>query len=128
MKTLHSIIARWTLKDERKLGKSAEPESNESKVDEDKGYCSNKGTNLLSRTWSREEREKQTRNKDRYDNRRCNSNERKNNVNSSNSEDGEDNVSGGGSRERLDKRQQGQKGNKSDSPGKVTRGVRVCVC
>ncbi len=42
-------------------------------------------------------------------------------MNSSNSEDGEDNVSGGGSRERLDKRQQGWKGNKSDSPGKVTR-------
>ncbi len=34
-------------------------------------------------------------------------------MNCSNSEDGEDNVSGGGSRERLDKRQQGWKGNKS---------------
>ena len=43
-------------------------------------------------------------------------------MNSSNSEDGEDNVSGGGSRERLDKRQQGWKGNKSDSLGKVTSG------
>ncbi len=37
---------------------------------------------------------------------------------------GEDNVSGGGSRERLDKRQQGRKDNKSDSPGKVTRGSK----
>ncbi len=45
-------------------------------------------------------------------------------MNSSNSEDGEDNVSGGGSRERLDKRQQGWKGNESDSPGKVTRGSK----
>jgi hypothetical protein len=108
MKTLHSIIARWTLKNKRKLGKSAEPESNESEVEEDKGYCLDKGTKLLSSMWSREEREKQTRNKDRYDNRQCNSNERKNNVNSSNSEDGEDNFSGGGSRERLDKRQQGE--------------------
>ncbi len=69
MKTLHSLIARWTSKDKRKLGKSAKPESNESKVEEDKGYCLDKGTNLLSRTWLREEREKQTRNKDRYDNR-----------------------------------------------------------
>jgi hypothetical protein len=41
-----------------------------------------------------------------------------------NSEDGEDNVSGGSSRERLDKRQQGRKGNNSDSPGKVTRGSK----
>jgi hypothetical protein len=124
MKTLHSVIARWTSKDKHKLGKSAELGSNESKVEEDEGYCLDKDTNLLSRTWLREEREKQTRNKDRYDNRQCNSNERKNNVNSSDSEDCEDNVSGGSSRERLDKRQQGQKGNKSDSPGKVTRGCK----
>ncbi len=69
MKTLHSVIARWTSKDEHKLGKSAEPESNESKDKKDKGYCLDKGKNLLSRTWSREEREKQKRNKDRNDNR-----------------------------------------------------------
>ncbi len=69
MKTVHSVIARWKSKNKRKLGKSAEPESNESKVEEDKGYCSDRGTNLLSRAWLREEREKQTRNKDRYDNR-----------------------------------------------------------
>ncbi len=121
MTTLHYIIARWTLKDERKSGKSAEPESNESEVEEDKGYCLDKGTNLLSRTWLREEREKQKRNKDRYGNRQCNSNKRNNSVNSSDSEDGEDNISGGGSRERLDKRQQGRKGNKSDSLGRGTR-------
>jgi hypothetical protein len=108
IKTLHSVIARWTLKDECKLGKSAELESNESEVEEDKGSCSDKGTNLLSRTWSREKR---ARNNDRYDNRWCNSKKRKNNMNSSNSEDGEDSVSGRGSRERLAKRQQGWKGN-----------------
>ncbi len=37
IKTLHSIIARWTLKDERKLVKSAELESNESKDKKTKG-------------------------------------------------------------------------------------------
>ncbi len=42
-------------------------------------------------------------------------------MNSNNSEDGEDNVSGSSSRERLAKTQQRRKGNKSDSPGKVTR-------
>ncbi len=46
-------------------------------------------------------------------------------MNSSNNEDGEDNVSGSSSRERLDKGQQGWKGNKSDSPGKVTRGSKM---
>ncbi len=69
MKTLHSVIARWTLKDERKLGKSAEPESDENKDKEDEGNCLDKGNNLLSRTWLREEKEKQKRNKDRNDNR-----------------------------------------------------------
>ncbi len=124
MKTLHSIVARWTLKDEHKLGKSAELESDESKDKEDKGYCLNKGNNLLSRTQLREEMEKQKRNKDMNDYRQCNKNERNNNMNNSDSEDGEDNVSGSGSKKRLDKRQQGQKGNKSDSLGKVMRGSK----
>ncbi len=69
MKTLHSVIARWISKDAHKLEKSAEPESDEIKDKEDKWYCSDKGNNLLSRTWSREEREKQKRNEDRNDNR-----------------------------------------------------------
>ncbi len=43
MKTLHSVLARWTLKDKCKSGKSAEPESDESKDKEDKGYCLDKG-------------------------------------------------------------------------------------
>jgi hypothetical protein len=68
MKTLHSVIARWTLKNKRKLGKSAELESDKSKDKEDKGYCLDKGNNLLSRMWLREEREKQKRNKDMNDN------------------------------------------------------------
>ncbi len=54
-KTLHSVMARWTSKDKCKLGKIVKSESNESKDEEDKGYCSDKGNNLLSRTWSREE-------------------------------------------------------------------------
>jgi hypothetical protein len=32
-------------------------------MEEDEGYCSNKGYNLLSKTWSREERDKEKRNK-----------------------------------------------------------------
>ncbi len=48
-KTLHSVMARWTSKDEHKLGKSVESESDESKDKEDKGYYSDKGNNLLSR-------------------------------------------------------------------------------
>ncbi len=57
------------MKDDCKSGKCAGPESNESKDEEDNGYCSDKGNNLLSRTWLREEREKQKMNKDRNDNR-----------------------------------------------------------
>jgi hypothetical protein len=52
MKTLHSVVARWTSKDEPSLGKSAEPESNESKGKEDEGYCLDKGNILLSMMWS----------------------------------------------------------------------------
>jgi hypothetical protein len=56
MKTLHSVIARRTPKDERKLGKSAQLESNEREDKEDKGYCLDKGKNLLSRMWLRDEK------------------------------------------------------------------------
>ncbi len=77
-KTLHSVMARWTSKDEGKSEKSAELESNESKDKKDKWYCSDKGNNLLSRMWSREEREKQKRDKDRNVNRQTNNNKRKN--------------------------------------------------
>jgi hypothetical protein len=44
--------------------KTLELECNISKEEEeDDGYCSNNGCNLLSKTWSREERDKEKRNK-----------------------------------------------------------------
>ncbi len=62
--TLHSVMARWTSKDNDMSRKTLESECNFSKKEEeDKGYCSNKGYNLLSKTWSREERDKEKRNK-----------------------------------------------------------------
>ncbi len=61
-KTLHSVMVRWTSKDNDMSRKSLELECNISK-EEDKGYCSNKGYNLLNKTWSREERDKEKRNK-----------------------------------------------------------------
>ncbi len=88
IKTLHSVIARWTSKDKRKLQKNAELESNENEDEEDNGNCLDKDNNLLSRTWLREERVKQKRNNDRNNNRQCNDNDRNNNVSSSDSEDG----------------------------------------
>jgi hypothetical protein len=63
IKTLHSVMARWTLKDNDVSRKTLESECNISKEEEeDEGYCSNKGYNLLSKTWSREERDKEKRN------------------------------------------------------------------
>ena len=63
-KTLHFVMARWTLKDNDISRKTLELECNISKEEEeDKGYCSDKGYNLLSKTWSREERNKEKRNK-----------------------------------------------------------------
>ncbi len=58
-KTLHSVLARWTLKDDDKSRKTVESECIESKEEEEEGYNSDWGYNLLSKTWSREEREKQ---------------------------------------------------------------------
>ncbi len=55
-------MARWTSKDNDMLRKSLELECNISK-EEDKGYCSNKGYNLLSKMWLREEKDKKKRNK-----------------------------------------------------------------
>ncbi len=57
-------MTRWTLKDNDMSRKTLELECNISKEEEeDDGYCSNKGYNLLSKTWSREERDKEKRNK-----------------------------------------------------------------
>jgi hypothetical protein len=109
------------LKDKRKLGKSAEPDSNESEDKEDEVYCSDKGNNLPSRTCLREEREKQKRNKDRNDNRQCSNNKRNNNVNSSDSEDGEDTLVTAVVEKHWIK---DSRDGKSDSPGKVMRGSK----
>ncbi len=63
-KTLHLVMARWTLKDNVMLRKTLELECNISKEEEeDNGYCSDKGYNLLSKMWSSEERDKEKRNK-----------------------------------------------------------------
>jgi hypothetical protein len=63
-KTLHLVVAQWTSKDNDMLRKTLELECNISKEEEeDNGYRSNKGYNLLSKTWSREERDKEKRNK-----------------------------------------------------------------
>jgi hypothetical protein len=62
-KTLHSVLARLTSKDNDKSRKTLESECDGSKEEEEEGYNSDRGYNLLSKTWSREEREKQNRNK-----------------------------------------------------------------
>ncbi len=68
-KTLHSVMARWTARGECNLDINAETEGIDSVDDkEDEGYSSDKGTNLLSKTWSKEEKEKQKRNDERNDN------------------------------------------------------------
>jgi hypothetical protein len=59
-KTLHSIMERLTSKDNDTSRKSLELICNISK-EEDEGYCSNKGYNLLSK-WSRVERDTEKRN------------------------------------------------------------------
>ncbi len=64
-KTLHSVLARWTSKDDDKSRKTVESEWVGSKEEEEEGYNSDRGYNLLSKTLSREEREKQNRNKGR---------------------------------------------------------------
>ncbi len=57
-------MARWTSKDNDMSRKTLELECNISKEEEeDDEYCSNKGYNLLSKTQSREERDKEKRNK-----------------------------------------------------------------
>ncbi len=53
------IIAQWTSKDSDMSRKTLELECNISKEEE---YCSDKGYNLLGKTWSREERDKEKRN------------------------------------------------------------------
>ncbi len=64
-KTLHLVLARWTLKDDDKSRNTVESKCVGSKEEEEEGYNSDRGYNLLSKTWSRKEREKQNRNKSR---------------------------------------------------------------
>ncbi len=64
-KTLHLVLARWTSKDDDKLRKIVESKCIGSKEEEEEGYNLDMGYNLLSKTWLREEREKQNRNKGR---------------------------------------------------------------
>ncbi len=62
-KTSHLVMARWTLKDNDMSRKTLELECNISKdEEEDDRNCSDKGYNLLSKMWSREERDKEKRN------------------------------------------------------------------
>jgi hypothetical protein len=58
-------MARWTLKDGDKLKKTVESKCVGSDEEEEEGYNSDRDYDLLSKTWSREEREKQNRNKGR---------------------------------------------------------------
>jgi hypothetical protein len=63
-KILHLVMARWTSKDNDMSRKSLELGCIIREEEEDnKGYCSDKGYKLLSKTWSREERDKEKRNK-----------------------------------------------------------------
>ncbi len=56
-------MAQWTLKDNDMSRKTLDLECNISKEEEEgDGYCSDKGYNLLSKMWSREERDKEKRN------------------------------------------------------------------
>ncbi len=64
-KTLHSVLARWTSKDDDKSWKTVESKCIGSKEEDGEGLNSDRGYNLLSKMWSREEREKQNRNKGR---------------------------------------------------------------
>jgi hypothetical protein len=64
-KMLYLVLARWTLKDDNKSRKTVESKCLGSKEEEEEEYSSDRGYNLLSKTWLREEREKQNRNKGR---------------------------------------------------------------
>ncbi len=76
-KTLLSVMARWTARGKRNLDKNAETEGIESDDDDkDEGYSLDKGTNLLSKTWSKEEREKQKRNDKQRSNNNVGNNEK----------------------------------------------------
>ena len=63
-KTLHSVLVRWTTKDDNKQTKTEESECDGSEEEEEEGYGSEMGYDLLSKTWLREIREKPNINND----------------------------------------------------------------
>ncbi len=64
-KTLHSVLARWTSMDDDKSSKTVESKCIGIEEEKEEGYNSDRGYDLLSKMWLREEREKQNRNKGR---------------------------------------------------------------
>ena len=66
-KTLHLVLARWITKDDNMPTKTGEAKCDGSGEEEEEGYNTDRGNNLLSKTWSREERERQNRNNDGSD-------------------------------------------------------------
>jgi hypothetical protein len=71
-KSLFSVVAPWTAKDDEDNDSSAETEEVEpddgSDEDEEEGYCLDTGNNTLSITLAREEKERTTRNSDGINN------------------------------------------------------------
>ncbi len=53
-KTLHSVLVRWTSKDDDMLRKTVESECIGSKEEEEEGYDSYRGYNILRKMWLRE--------------------------------------------------------------------------
>jgi hypothetical protein len=49
-KTLHSVLVRWTSKDDDKSRKTVESKCTGSKKEEEEGYNSDRGYDLLSKT------------------------------------------------------------------------------
>jgi hypothetical protein len=62
-KTLHLVLARWTLKDDDKSRRTVESKCDGREEEEEEGYNSDRGYDLPSKSWSREKREKQNKNK-----------------------------------------------------------------
>ena len=58
-KTLHSVLARWISTEDRELGHNNDNKEEEGdEENEDEGYNSDIGYDLLSKRWSRERRQK----------------------------------------------------------------------
>ena len=58
-KTLHSVLARWISTEDRELGHNNDNKEEEGdEENENEGYNSDIGYDLLSKRWSRERRQK----------------------------------------------------------------------